>query len=125
MDEQENRRAEAAPEFFPEAYIKRSVKILKLLSDESRLRVMLYLAKHGRAYVSEIGAALDLRQATLSHHLSLLRAADLVLTDRDGKNVYYEINKSLWRDMGLQFFAYLGKGTNIKFLDKFVLRLIK
>lgn len=118
-------KAVSQTEFFPEKYVKRGVKILKLLSDESRLRVMLYLAKYGRAYVSEIGTALGLHQATLSHHLSLLRAADLVITDRDGKNVYYEINKPLWREMGLQFFAYLGKGPQIRFLDKFVIKLLK
>lgn len=112
-------------EFFPEKYIKRASKMLKLLSDENRLRVMLYLAKHERAYVTEIGDALGLHQTTLSHHLSLLRAADLVVTFRDGKNIYYEINKPLWREMGLQFFSYLGKGTNVKFLDKFILRMIK
>ncbi|MFQ5627204.1 MAG: ArsR/SmtB family transcription factor [bacterium] len=112
-------------EFFPEKYVKRAVKILKLLSDENRLRVMLYLAKHERAFVSEISEALDLHQTTLSHHLSLLRTADLVVTLRDGKNVYYEINKPLWREMGLQFFTYLGKGSNVKFLDKFILRMIK
>lgn len=74
-------------EFFPEKYIKRSVKILKLSSDENRLRVMLYLAKHERAYVTEIVDALDLNQTTLSHHLSLLRTADLVVTIRNGKNI--------------------------------------
>jgi ArsR family transcriptional regulator len=112
-------------EFFPEKYIKRSVKILKLLSDENRLRVMLYLAKHERAYVTEIVEALDLNQTTLSHHLSLLRTADLVISIRDGKNIYYEINKPLWREMGLQFFTYLGKGASVRILDKFMLKMLK
>ena len=112
-------------EFFPEKYVKRSAKILKLLSDQNRLRIMLFLAKEGRAFVTEIGDALGLNQTTLSHHLSLLRAADLVTTSRDGKNIYYEINHPLWREMGLQFFSYLGKGSNVKFLNKFVIKLLK
>ena len=97
---------------------------MKLLSDESRLRIMLYLAKEGRAYVSEMCHALGVSQTSLSHHLSLLRNADLVITSRDGKNIYYEINKPLWREMGLQFFTYLEKGKNIQFLDKFVIKLL-
>jgi ArsR family transcriptional regulator len=111
-------------EFFPEAYIKKSVKILKLLSEESRLRIMLYLAKEGPCTVSEIVAALDLVQSTTSHHLSLLRAADLVITSRDGKNVYYDINEPMWKEMGLQFFKYLQKGSEIDFLGKFVLKMV-
>ena len=112
-------------EFFPEAYIKRSVKILKLLSEESRLRMMLYLAKEGPCTVSEIIEALDLVQSTTSHHLSLLRAADLVITSRDGKNVFYDINETMWKEMGLQFFKYLQKGNRIDLLGKFVVRMIE
>ena len=112
-------------EFFPEAYIKRSVKILKLLSEESRLRMMLYLAKEGPCTVSEIIEALDLVQSTTSHHLSLLRAADLVVTSRDGKNVFYDINETMWKEMGLQFFKYLQKGNRIDLLGKFVVRMIE
>jgi ArsR family transcriptional regulator len=111
-------------EFFPEAYIKKSVKLLKLLSEESRLRVMLYLAKEGPCTVSEIVETLDLVQSTTSHHLSLLRAADLVITSRDGKNVYYDINDPMWKEMGLQFFKYLHKGNEIDLLGKFVLKRI-
>ena len=112
-------------EFFPEAYIKKSVKILKLLSEESRLRMMLYLAKEGPCTVSEIIEALDLVQSTTSHHLSLLRAADLVVTSRDGKNVFYDINETMWKEMGLQFFKYLQKGNRIDLLGKFVVRMIE
>lgn len=111
-------------EFFPEVYIKKSVKLLKLLSEESRLRIMLYLAKEGPCTVSEIVEALDLVQSTTSHHLSLLRAADLVITARDGKNVFYDINEPMWKEMGLQFFKYLQKGDKIDLLGKFVVKLI-
>jgi DNA-binding transcriptional ArsR family regulator len=111
-------------EFFPEAYIKKSVKLLKLLSEESRLRIMLYLAKAGPCTVSEIVETLDLVQSTTSHHLSLLRVADLVITSRDGKNVYYDINDPMWKRMGLQFFKYLQKGNEIDLLGKFVLKMV-
>jgi len=111
-------------EFFPEAYIKKSVKILKLLSEESRLRIMLYLAKEGPCAVSEMVEALDLVQSTTSHHLSLLRAADLVVTSRDGKNVFYDINEPVWKEMGWQFFKYLEKGNKIDLLGKFVVKMI-
>jgi DNA-binding transcriptional ArsR family regulator len=111
-------------EFFPKSYIKRSVKILKLLSEESRLRIMLYLAKEGPCAVSEIAETLDLNLTTLSHHLSLLRASDMVFTTRTGKNIFYDINEPMWRDMGLQFFKYLQKGKEVDFLGRFAVKLI-
>ena len=112
-------------EFFPESFVKQSVKILKLLSEESRLRIMLYLAKDGPRTVSEIIDALDLVQSTCSHHLSLLRMADMVRTSRDGKSIYYDINESMWKEMGLQFFEYLQKGNEIDLLGRFVLKMIR
>lgn len=112
-------------EFFPESFVKQSVKILKLLSEESRLRIMLYLAKEGPCTVGEIIDALDLVQSTCSHHLSLLRMADMVRTSRDGKSIYYDINEPMWKEMGLQFFEYLQKGNEIDLLGRFVLKMIR
>ncbi len=112
-------------EFFPETYVRRSAKILRLLSEENRLRIMLYLAKEGPVSVGEISQVLEIHQTTISHHLALLRNADLVVASREGKNVFYDVNEPLWREMGLQFFTYLRKGDDITFLDRFVLRRLK
>jgi DNA-binding transcriptional ArsR family regulator len=112
-------------EFFPKGYIKKSVKVLKLLSEESRLRIMLYLAKEGPCAVSELAETLDLNITTLSHHLSLLRASDMVFTTRDGKNIYYDIHEPMWREMGLQFFKYLQKGKEVDFLGRFAVKVIE
>lgn len=109
-------------EFFPEEYIKRAVKVLRLISEESKLRIMLLLAKEGACRVTEICEALQMHQSTISHHLSLLRNADLVTTERKGTNIYYDINDSFWREMGKQFFDYLQKGNNIHILGKFLLK---
>ncbi len=115
-------RNEDLAEFFPEAYIKRAAKVLKLVSEESKLRIMLLLAKEGECRVSDISEILGINQTTLSHHLSLLRNAELVVTKRDGTNIYYDINDRIWREMGRQFFDYLQKGDDIHFLGKFILK---
>ena len=83
---------------------------------------MLLLAKKGPLTVTEISTTLGMNQSTVSHHFSLLRNADLVTTQRDGKNIYYDVNDSLWREMGKQFFDYLQKGDDIHFLGKFILK---
>jgi DNA-binding transcriptional ArsR family regulator len=108
--------------FFPEVYIKRSVKVLKLISEESKLRIMLLLAKEGPLIVNEIAELLEMNKTTVSHHLSLLRNAELVTAEREGKKIFYDVNEIVWREMGKQFFDYLQKGDNIHFLGKFILK---
>ena len=43
----------------------------------------------------EIGAHFDMTAATVSHHLSVLKAAGLVSDERRGKWIYYEMNLSV------------------------------
>ena len=109
-------------EFFPEEYIKRAVKVLKLISEESKLRIMLLLAKEGECRVTDISKMLGMNQTTLSHHLSRLRDADLVVTNREGTSIYYDINDVFWREMGREFFDYLQIGDNIPLLGKFLIK---
>lgn len=64
---------------------------LKAMADETRQRI-LSLLQTGELNVSDIVAQMNLTQPTVSHHLSLLRRANLVLARREGKYVFYRIN---------------------------------
>ena len=63
---------------------------LKVLSNEHRLMILCLLAE-GERTVSELEAALGLRQPTLSQQLARLRTEDLVDPRRDGKSIYYSL----------------------------------
>lgn len=63
----------------------------KAMADETRQRI-LSLLQDGEMNESDIVAHLELTQPTISHHLSLLRRANLVLTRREGKYVFYRAN---------------------------------
>lgn len=67
-----------------------AVGALKLLANEDRLLLLCQLV-HGEMCVSELEAALDIRQPTLSQQLGVLRAEAVVQTRRDGKNIHYRI----------------------------------
>ncbi len=69
---------------------KRCAAQLKILSDQTRLAVMRALMRSPR-HVGELGAALNIEQSLLSHHLRALREAGLVETERDGKAVLYRL----------------------------------
>ena len=63
----------------------------KAMADETRQRI-LSLLQTGEMNESDIVAHLDLTQPTISHHLALLRRANLVSTRHEGKYVFYRAN---------------------------------
>jgi ArsR family transcriptional regulator len=64
------------------------VKSLRLLADETRLRLLLLLQKEELSVV-EIQDVLGMGQSRISSHLAQLRQAGLVRDRRAGKNIYY------------------------------------
>ena len=71
---------------------------MKALSDPTRRRILEMLGD-GRMTAGDIAAQFDLTQATVSHHLSVLRRADLVCEERHGTSILYEINTSVFEDV--------------------------
>jgi ArsR family transcriptional regulator len=71
-----------------------AISALSALASEARLAVFRLLVKRGpEGYTpSELGERLALPAPTLSFHLKGLMQADLVLSRRDGRNLYYSPN---------------------------------
>ena len=67
---------------------------LKALSDPIR-REILNLLKFGRLSAGEITDHFDVTAASISRHLSVLKEADLIRDQRQGKFIYYDINTSV------------------------------
>jgi ArsR family transcriptional regulator, arsenate/arsenite/antimonite-responsive transcriptional repressor len=67
----------------------------KCLSDDTRLKSLLLLQLKKELCVCELMSALQESQPKVSRHLADLRACGLVLDERQGKWVYYRINKEL------------------------------
>jgi DNA-binding transcriptional ArsR family regulator len=65
--------------------------LFRLLSDKTRLNILMLLAQ-GERNVTSLCQELALPQPTVSHHLGLLRMNNLIGNRRDGKQVYYGIN---------------------------------
>ena len=67
------------------------VGLFRLLSDKTRLNILLLLGK-GERNVSSLCEELGLPQPTVSHHLGLLRMSNLIANRRSGKQVFYELD---------------------------------
>src|SRR2546428_11575879 len=65
--------------------------LFRLLSDKTRLNILLLLAK-GERNVTSLCNELALPQPTVSHHLGLLRMSNLIANRRAGKQVFYELD---------------------------------
>src|SRR5688572_23104419 len=65
--------------------------LFRLLSDKTRLSILLRLAE-GERNVTSLCEELGLPQPTVSHHLGLLRMSNLIGNRRNGKQVFYGLN---------------------------------
>ena len=71
---------------------------LKALSDPIR-REILNLLKGGRLAAGEISDHFSVTDAAISRHLSVLKEADLIRDNREGKFIYYELNTSVLEEI--------------------------
>ncbi|WP_203471998.1 ArsR/SmtB family transcription factor [Dissulfurispira thermophila] len=72
--------------------MKEITEIFKLLSDESKLRILMLLTKR-RLCVCQIMGVLNMSQPLVSRNLSLLSKAGFLSGTREGKLIFYSINK--------------------------------
>lgn len=71
--------------------VKDLVRVFKLLSDGTRLRILLYLIQRGELNVRDLCERLAQSQPAVSHHLALMRMAGLVDCRRAGKHNFYRV----------------------------------
>ena len=73
--------------------LRRSVLILRAVNHDLRQKMIRLLEDEGSMTVTEIYVKLRLEQSVASQHLALLRRAGIVVTERDGKFIYYSLDK--------------------------------
>jgi len=70
-----------------------SVTFGKAIADETRQNIMRLLCCQWLCVNDVVQQLGHVSQPTVSHHLSILRDADLVHTRREGKQIYYSLNQ--------------------------------
>ena len=71
---------------------------LQALADPTR-REILNLLKQSRMFAGEIGNHFSISGAAVSRHLSVLKEADLIRDEREGKYIYYELNATVLEEI--------------------------
>jgi DNA-binding transcriptional ArsR family regulator len=72
--------------------------VFRALADPSR-REILRLLRDGPRTSGEIAEHFTTSWATISRHLSMLREAGLILSERNGQQVIYELNTTVFEDL--------------------------
>jgi ArsR family transcriptional regulator len=80
----------------------------KALSDPTR-RKILQMLKEKDLTAGEIAESFQISKPSISHHLNLLKQANLVIDERQGQNIYYSLNTTVFQEL-LGFF--------LNFIDK-------
>ena len=71
---------------------------LKALSDPTR-REILQMLRSGSKSAGEISDHFEITAAAISRHLSVLKEADLIRDQREGKFIIYTLNTSVLEDV--------------------------
>lgn len=79
--------------------------VFKALSDKNR-RDILSLLKKKDMTVSELQKHFKITGASLSHHLDILKRADLVKAQREGQFIKYSLNVSVFEQITQLFFKF-------------------
>ena len=86
-------------------------KTLKALADPIR-RDILGLLKIGKMSAGDITNHFEVTGASISRHLSVLKEADLIRDERNGKFIFYELNTSVLEDVMLWITELKGVGED-------------
>jgi ArsR family transcriptional regulator, arsenate/arsenite/antimonite-responsive transcriptional repressor len=104
------------PAPLPEEVSKDLVGLFKLLSDETRLRILHFLLQEEELHVRALCELLGQSQPAVSHHLALLRVAGVIASRRDGKHNFYRLINQRFEDvLDLAFAAVPHQDRRVRF----------
>jgi ArsR family transcriptional regulator len=93
-------------------------QVFKLLSDETRLRILLYLAQNHELHVTDLCNRLGQSQPAVSHHLALLRVSGLIESRREGKHNFYSVRAEHFGELLVDLFSATGSmPRRVRFQD--------
>jgi DNA-binding transcriptional ArsR family regulator len=73
--------------------LRKAVLVLRAVNHKLRQRIIDLLEENESMTVTDIYIKLRLEQSVASQHLAILRRAGVVLTDRQGKFIFYSLDK--------------------------------
>ena len=85
--------------------------VFKALADPTR-RAILKRLQDGSETAGEIAEAFSISKPSLSHHFNILKAADLVRTERRGQHIVYSLNATVLQEAMAIFLDIFSPGDS-------------
>jgi len=82
-------------------------QVFSALGDEHRQRMLLLFERGERLTAGQIAEASTLSQPTVSHHLKVLREAGVLKSEKQGREVYYWIDRTSVRQALMRVVDYI------------------
>ncbi|APW63926.1 autorepressor SdpR family transcription factor [Paludisphaera borealis] len=73
-------------------------EVFKALSDPTRRRIIQLLG-HGERTAGELAASFDMTKPSMSHHFAVLKEAGLIVSRREGQQIFYALNTTVMEDV--------------------------
>jgi DNA-binding transcriptional ArsR family regulator len=83
----------------------------KALADPTRRRILELLAESSKN-AGDIADYFNISKPSISHHLAILKNADLISDERQGQNIVYSLNTTVFQDLIKWFFDFTKKEGN-------------
>lgn len=84
--------------------------VFKALADPTR-RAILKTLRNGSETAGNLAESFPISRASLSHHFAVLKAADLVRTERRGQHIVYSLNATVVEDVTAMLFDVFGRAS--------------
>ena len=72
--------------------------VFRALADPTRRKILRLLGA-GEMTAGQISSHFDISAPSMSHHFNILKNADLVFVRRDGQQLFYSLNTTVFQDL--------------------------
>jgi len=79
--------------------LRKTILVLRSLNHKFRQQIIRHLLENDQLTVTELFNKLKVEQSVASQHLAILRRSGVVVTKREGKFIYYSLNKDRLREI--------------------------
>jgi ArsR family transcriptional regulator, arsenate/arsenite/antimonite-responsive transcriptional repressor len=86
-----------------------SNEAFKALADPTR-RQILALLRQGEMTAGSLAERFDMTKPSMSHHFAMLKKADLIISRRDGQQIWYSLNTTVVQDLMAWAMDLVGNG---------------
>lgn len=91
--------------------------VFKALSDSTRRQILNMLQK-GDLTAGDIAEQFAMTKPSISHHLNILKQANLVQDIRKGQNIYYSLNTTVFQEVIGWLYDFLTPDEKLKSEEK-------